>query len=164
MRTIRSALVSAAVALIVGAAPASARLVGPGHQTSWGKEGVSLEDYWIDSGQCSLRAYGVDLTGTAPARALIIASRMAENPATLEDAQRAMQFANPELQWDRAAKIMETELEMCLVERGYVKFRLTDRQADELEHLEKGSLERRRYLHSLASDPAVLAAQRVAES
>jgi len=146
------------------AAPASARMIGAGYKTSWGKAGVSLEDYWIDSSQCGFQAYNLDLTGTGPARVLIIASRMAENPISVEDAARARQFANEEVQWDRAASIMQSELDSCLIRRGYVKFKLTDSQADELAGLEKGSLERRRFLHSLASDPAVLAAQGVASS
>ncbi len=42
--------------------------------------------------------------------------------------------------------------------------RLTGEQYEMLEDLEQGSDERRAYLHGLASDPDVLAAQAVIES
>jgi hypothetical protein len=51
-----------------------------------------------------------------------------------------------------------------LAERGYVKFKLTKGQARQLKGLAAGSIERRRYLHGLASDPHVLAAQAIADS
>ena len=71
---------------------------------------------------------------------------------------------NPEVQWNRAATIMRQALEGCLAERGYVKFELTDEQYDMLRELQVGSLERRMYLHRLASDPEILAAQGLSES
>ena len=56
---------------------------------------------------------------------------------------------------------MEGVLERCLMERGYVKFELTDAQYRQLRKLEVGSLERRQYLHSLASDQTILETQAV---
>jgi len=47
----------------------------------------------------------------------------------------------------------------CLRKRGYVQFRLTEEQSAGLAKLQKGSDERRAYLHGLAADPAVLKAQ-----
>jgi hypothetical protein len=76
----------------------------------------------------------------------------------------AAQIARPEIQWQRAATILQDALEACLIERGYVKFELTGSQNRKLRKLEVGSLERRRYLHSLASDPDVLAAQAIERS
>jgi hypothetical protein len=150
--------------LILGGSPASAGRVGPGYEISWGKAGVSLEDYWIDSSECAHQAAAIDLTGTNPARALVIASRMMDNQNDFGDIQWAVRLAAPEIQWNRAATILRDGLEQCLTERGYVKFKLTKGQARHLKKLEAGSLERRQYLHGLASDSAVLKAQALADS
>jgi hypothetical protein len=52
------------------------------------------------------------------------------------------------VQWNRAATILRNELEDCLMERGYVKFELTDEQYGMLKGLEPGSDARREYLHA----------------
>jgi len=166
MRKVRpfAALVLGISLCALGSSPASANRVDPGHRMTWGKGGVSLEQYWIDSAECGHIAAATDLTGTPPARALVIASRMIDNQNGYEDVARALQFASPEVQWDRAARIMESALEACLIERGYVKFELTDGQYRTLKMYEVGTFERRAYLHSLASDPDVLATQAISES
>ena len=53
--------------------------------------------------------------------------------------------------------------ERCLVDRGYSRFRLTAEQQATLGRLKKGSPERHRFLHALASDPDVLASQRLSQ-
>jgi hypothetical protein len=151
--------IAASLALVLDGSTASARRVSPGDEVSWGKAGVSLEDYWIDSATCGHQAAAVDLSGTAPAKALVVASRQLDNWSDFESVQQALQLAAPAVQWDRAAAILRQELERCLTERGYVKFKLTRDQARHLDKLEAGSVDRRKYLHSLASDPAVLEAQ-----
>jgi hypothetical protein len=45
------------------------------------------------------------------------------------------------------------------MDRGYVRFRLTEDQRVALARLDKGSEERREFLYRLASNPDVLAAQ-----
>jgi hypothetical protein len=158
------ALLTGALSAVLATSPASARRVSPGNEISWGKAGVSLEEYWIDSGQCGHQAAAVDLTGTAPAEALVIASRRMDNWSDFDSIQSALRLAAPEVQWDRAATILQHELESCLTERGYVKFQLTKGQASQLKKLATGSLERRKYLYSLASDAAVLKAQALRDS
>lgn len=143
--------------------PAIAKRIDAGHQKSWGKADVSLEQYWIDSAECAHFAAETDLEGSDPARALVIASRMIDNQGAF-DIQGALRIAAPEIQWQRAASIMQGNLDACLTERGYVKFELTDSQYKRLRKLEAGSLERREYLHSLASDPEILAAQSLSEA
>ena len=150
--------------LVFASSAAMAARVSPGLKRSWGKNGVSLEDYWTDSAECAHNAAETDLEGTDPARALVIASRMIDNQNGYGDVATALRIAATEIQWKRAATIMERELESCLMERGYVKFQLTDEQYRKLRQLEVGSLERRRYLHSLASDPDVLAEQALTKS
>jgi hypothetical protein len=156
--------VAAALGLLLPASTASARRLGPGNDMSWGKAGVSLEDYWVDSATCGHQAAAIDLRGTAPAEALVLASRQMDNWSDFESIQQALRLAAPAVQWDRAATIMRHELETCLAQRGYVKFKLTKDQARRLRKLEIGSLERRKYLYSLASDPAVLQAQALRDS
>lgn len=165
MRRIRAtAALACTLALTLAGSPASAGRVRPEHQTSWGKAGVSLEQYWVDASVCGHEAAAMDLSDTPPAKALVLASRMIDNQTGYGDVEQAMRFAHPEVQWDRAGTIMRHELERCLTERGYAKFKLTKDQARRLKTLAPGSFERRKYLHELASDPAVLADQAVKDS
>ena len=155
-----------ATSLLSLGSPATAGRVSAGQQKSWGKDGVSLEQYWTDSAECAHVAADIDLEGTKPARALVFWTRLGNGnmaPNNYADIYMSARI-NPEVQWNRAAAIMREELESCLAGRGYVKFELTDEQDRRLDQLEVGSLERRSYLHSLASDPDVLAAQALMES
>ena len=167
---------SAFASLVLGIAAlslstsADARKITAGHHKSWGMEGVSLEQYAADSAECARTAAEMDLSGTAPAQALVLASRLYEtwwdphyNPL-MTGLSGIARIASPRVQWNRAATIMRNELEGCLMMRGYVKFELTDEQYDRLQDLEPGSDERRAYLHSLASDPDVLAEQGLSET
>ena len=165
MRRIRAiAVLVLGISLLAPGSPALADRIDAGHKKSWGKVGVTLEEYWIDSAQCAHIAADTDLEGTPPADALVLASRRIDNWSGYGDIAAALRMASPEIQWNRAATLMRRELEGCLTERGYMKFELTDRQYRKLRKLDAGSLERRTYLHSLASDPDILTAQALAES
>jgi len=145
--------------------PATAGRISAGHNKSWGMEGVSFEQYWADSADCAQAAADIDLEGSTPARALVFWTRLVDgNMGPNHLAHIPMPRFKPEVQWNRAATIMRDALEGCLADRGYVKFELTDEQDRQLDRLEAGSLDRRIYLHSLASDPEVLAAQALVES
>ena len=63
------------IALAATAALASAAAAANAPQTSWGKAGVSFDDYRSDATFCLREAAGLDLTGTEPANALVLASR-----------------------------------------------------------------------------------------
>jgi hypothetical protein len=158
-RTRTIATLAATLGLALWTGPASADQIAAGSDTSWGKAGVSLEDYWTDSATCGHQAAQIDLSGTAPGKALVIASRMSQDITESSAMITAARIGAPEIQWNRAATIMKRALESCLANRGYVKFKLTKGQSHHLKKLELGSLERRRYLYRLASDPAVLRAQ-----
>ena len=54
-------------------------------------------------------------------------------------------------------------LDHCLAAHGYRRFRLTDEQSRQLDRFDPRQPERQVYLHSLASDPQVLATQAVSE-
>lgn len=175
------------IAMAAAAGLASAAQGANAPQTSWGKAGVSFDDYRGDATICLREAAGIDLTGTEPANALVLASRRmaagqtndysssisgggykSPTPVTggldpvIEAANRMQQermAARPELRIRQAHDIMQRRLEHCLAGRGYHRFRLTDDQRRRLRHLPERASERQTYLHSLASDPQVLAAQ-----
>jgi hypothetical protein len=164
-RTVAFAALSFGLAaLSLGSSATAANRIAAGHRISWGKPGVSLEDYWTDSAQCGHEAADTDLANTDPGKALVYASRITDNATSAQGMAIATRLVNPEVQWNRAATIIQKELEKCLMERGYVKFRLTDGQAKKLSKFETGSLERRRYLHSLASNPDLLAKQALTDT
>ena len=174
-----------ALAATIGLAGAATAANAP--QTSWGKAGVSFDDYRSDATFCLRAAARTDLTGTEPANALVLASRRMATGQTndytptvggasgtgppttnsgfdpaIEAANRMQQermAARPELRIRQAHDILQRRLDACLAGRGYHRFRLTDDQRRQLRHYPERAAERQTYLHSLASDPRVLAAQ-----
>ena len=178
----RTLIALAAAATLAGAATAA-----NAPQTSWGKAGISFEDYRSDATFCLREAAGIDLTGTEPANALVLASRRmaagqtsdytptvgganSTGPSTtnsgfdpmIEAANRMQQermAARPELRIRQAHDIMQRRLDHCLAGRGYHRFRLTADQRSRLRQFPERAAERQTYLYSLASDPRVLAAQ-----
>jgi hypothetical protein len=172
-------LLPALALTVVLAAPSQARLVDPGYGRSWGKAGVPLDQYRADAVECGHRAAAVDLAGSDPAKALALATRIVENnpnaaALTLPDgtgasvdvmgaagaAPGALQAIDPARQIAKAGDLIEAALEQCLSRRGYSKFKLTCAQRKRLAKLAPGSDQRHAYLHSLASDPEVLARQK----
>ncbi|MBV9883748.1 MAG: hypothetical protein JO276_12140 [Sphingomonadaceae bacterium] len=175
------------IALVAAAVSAGAAAAANAPETSWGKAGVSFDDYRSDATFCLRMAAGTDLTGTEPANALVLASRRmatgqtndytpavgganGTGPSTvnsgfdpaIEAANRMQQeriAARPELRIRQARDILQLRLDHCLAGRGYHRFRLTDDQRRQLRHMPLRAPERQVYLHRLASDPQVLAAQ-----
>lgn len=84
------------------------------------------------------------------------ASRGIEQARQYEQVRRGIR---PERRMDELKQGMVAVVEDCLRDRGYVQFRLTDDQSEALSKFDKGSDERRQFLYSLASNPAVLDAQ-----
>jgi hypothetical protein len=156
----RTAIAAICLSMLV-AAPASARYVSAGAARSWGKPGVSLAAYREDAVACGRQAAALDVAGSDPAEALVLASRMIDNapdPATAVD---AMRIASPERNLLKVGDMLQAELDRCLAGRGYHKFKLTAAQRHRLTKLPLGSDARHAYLHSLASDADVLARQAV---
>jgi hypothetical protein len=175
------------IALAATAALATAAPAANAPQTSWGKAGVSFDDYRSDANFCVRQAAATDLTGTEPANALVLASRRmatgqtsdytptvgganSTGPSTtnsgfdpmIEAANRAQQermAARADLRIRQARDIMQRRLDHCLAGRGYHRFRLTDDQRRRLRRFPERAAERQTYLHSLASDPQILTAQ-----
>jgi len=166
------------VALALAPAPASAE---PRPVDSWGKAGVDLETYRDDSLECGLLGYYADVSETEQAQAFVRATRQMESidnpnytPSSATAAQatdmmviQARQYdqirrgIRPEKRMEELKLGLEGVVQQCLRERGYVQFRLTDAQREALSEFDRGSDERRAFLHSLASNPEIIASQPV---
>ena len=119
---------------------------------------------------------------SAPANALDAITTSGTVPATVDSnpmgpdttkaAAEATQYAaqqrhivesvRPDERSKSLKQLLVSKTEQCLVGRGYSKFELTEDQRHALRKLKAGSDERRAYLYSLASNPAVLQNQRIA--
>ena len=156
------AQIALAAALFVGGAAAAATRPA----LSWGKPGVSFEEYWAEATTCLRAAVATDLTGTEPAEALVLASRRVETALNADPwtVAQAIDAARPDLRIRQARDIIQARLDHCLEEHGYRRFRLTDAQRRQLNHFDRRQPERQVYLHSLASDPQILASQAVGET
>jgi hypothetical protein len=74
--------------------------------------------------------------------------------------QHIIESVRPDERMRNIKKTLIANDQSCLVQRGYSKFVLTDDQRHVLKKLKAGSDERRAYLYSLATNPAVLQGQR----
>lgn len=173
IKHIAAGLVALSLAGTAGAeAPTEKEL----RQTSWGKPGVSLEDYRVDAGVCAWRATNMDIAGTEPAKTMVKASRalghegLALMSYTTSEGQHQVVGAaigmrnvvdryRVDKQIDAVADMQYDALFGCLESRGYRRFQLTDEQARRLRKFKRGSLERHVYLHRLASDAEVVTRQ-----
>jgi hypothetical protein len=84
--------------------------------------------------------------------------RMAQLGARSEQIRASVR---PEMRMRELHAGLVSIVERCLESRGYSRFRLTREQQAQLRRLDKGSPERHRFLHMLASDTGVLASQRI---
>ena len=153
-----------ALASAAGLAGAAAAAHRPA--LTWGKPGVTYEEYRADATACLRAAAATDLTGTEPAEALVLASRRIETAMNSDpwSVAQATDAARPDLSIRQARDILQARLNHCLVAHGYHRFRLTDAQRRQLNHWNLRQPERQAYLHSLASDPQVLASQAFKET
>jgi len=150
--------------------PATA-LAAPTPSLSWGKPGVSLATYRAESVACAMRAYYTDLSDTKAAKSFVEGSRQIDaivnsgGDAMMKAAMigHAADAVRPEQRLQEARDYQYDLLAKCLIARGYHRFRLTDDQRLKLTKLKIGSEARHAYLHSLASNPSVLATQREAD-
>ena len=172
---IKHALLAAAVSLALTAAPAwAAEPID-----TWGKAGVSFEEYRDDAVTCGRTAHYADVSQTEHARAFAEATRRLEaaddhsmglaGATATDDAYRMAEIGarserirssvRPEKRLRELKAALVSIVERCLEERGYSRFRLTVEQQQALNRLQKGSPERHAYLHRLATDSGVLASQ-----
>jgi hypothetical protein len=169
---------------ILAAAPA---LSAPAPEESWGKAGITLEQYRQDSIECGLKGHYTDISNTDDAKAFVKASSQldtvttgastpmtvessATGPDTTNSVEQMAQYAarqqhivdsvRPDERYKSIKRTLVAQDEQCLIGRGYSKFVLTDDQRRALRKLKAGSDQRREYLYGLASNPTVLASQK----
>ncbi len=157
-----------AVACLLSAPLAAAQT----EATSWGKPGVSIDQYRTDAITCGRTGYYADVSGTDAAKVFKDATGQLEaNEADLTNATgprimdivtrsaRIVDGTRPEERMKDIDALMQAKVDDCLKVRGYVHFKLTDSQRKHLARLHLGSAERHIYLYQLATDPDVLKAQ-----
>jgi hypothetical protein len=160
----------------------------PAPSESWGKSGITLAQYRKDAIECGLQGYYTDISKTQDAKVFVDASKQldaitsggASSPMTVDSnplgpdsttaidqavrygaqQQHIVDNVRVDRRFDNIKKTLVSNDQQCLVKRGYSKFVLTDEQRKALRKLKAGSDQRRAYLYSLASDPAVLANQK----
>jgi hypothetical protein len=160
---------------------AGAQAIRHGSDISWGKAGVSFDEYRADGFACAVEAINLDIADTRAAQRLVAASSAlnaidnsrrsvpvsgapinatSSNVADFgADYGRVRDIYQPDRQFDAIESLQQQTLDACLIQRGYRQFRLTDDQKRRLRRLDRGSNERRAYLHSLAADAEVLQQQ-----
>lgn len=155
----RFSTLGALALLLAGTGAASAARQHRPPDWSWGKAGVSLDQYRADGIACARQAVAHDISGSDPAKAFQLATRLTDDETDPLAFARAGQMIGVDRQLAKVEDLQYALLERCLTALGYRPFRLTDAQRERLEELKAGSDARRAYLHSLAADPKVLAAQ-----
>ena len=171
MRRLAAAILLTAAAL---ATPVSSQPRPAPSDTSWGKPGVTFEDYRTDAILCARHAVDRDISDSDAARTMVAASRSVDNAAsgawvtppaptnqtpTMSpnlDINRTASTYRVDRQFRAISELQYATLADCLRQLGYRQFRLTEEQQRQLRRLRRGSDERRAYLHSLASSPEVL--------
>lgn len=163
------ALVCVGLLAALPAAPLSAART---EAVSWGKAGISIDQYRTDAITCGRAGYYADVSNTESAHVFKDATRQlqtnetdlanASGPRVLDIVARSAHIVDttnaPERMKDVGA-LMQAKVDDCLKGRGYVRFRLTPVQRRQLSRLHLGSAERHIYLYRLATDPDVLSAQ-----
>ena len=136
---------------------------------SWGKAGVSFEQYRSDSVECAREGYYLDVSGTEAAQVFRRASRMIDtneaggvNLDTAITTGHIVAGTQPEERMGEVRKLLQGTVDGCLIDRGYTPFELTKPQRAQLSRLKKGSPQRHAYLYKLSIDPEVLRSQAVA--
>jgi hypothetical protein len=134
--------------------------------TSWGKAGVSFEQYRTDAVTCGEAGYYRDVGDSKAAQAFVKGSRMIDTALNTAadpgiDVARIVEGVRPDVRMREVGALLMAGVEQCLVRLGYSRFLLTEEQREEAEKLKVGTPERHAFLHRLASDADVLARQRI---
>lgn len=150
---------------------------------SWGKPGITIEQYRRDAVECGRAGYYLDVSKTEAADVFKTATgQLGANEASLPSFAMLAQGGPPEERIAAAVAagdivgrsahivdgtrpreritavgaLMQDTVDGCLRERGYVRFRLTEAQRKQLGCRHLGSPARHAYLYELATNPAVL--------
>jgi hypothetical protein len=143
-------LASAALAAAFAASPAAAR-------DSWGKANVGFAEYRTDADQCSSAAFDAKLSMGPVDRVIRAATPLQADIYTWAMSRQILIHGVTVT----VAEQLQGAVDRCLIDRGYQRFHLTGAQERQLGRFRRGTMERAHYLHGLAADPAVMAAQAV---
>lgn len=150
----------------------------PAPIVSWGKPGVAFDDYRQDSIMCGKRGAATSMKGRSEFNAVMLGLSRQDTdidigrslPPSLSREEPTQKLARdyalngaksrPEPRVKSLQAFLEENVRTCLSEKGYVRFALTPDQAAALAKHKKGSDERFRFLHALASSETVLRQQR----
>src|SRR3546814_318946 len=125
--------------LILAASAASAATQHRPPRWSWGKAAVSMAQYRADSIACAQQTVAHDISGSDPARAFQLATRLTDDETDPLEYQRAGQMIGVDRQIAKVKDMQYAMLERCLTALGYRPFTLTDAQRDRLTELAPGS-------------------------
>ncbi|MCW3845703.1 hypothetical protein OF829_00515 [Sphingomonas sp. LB-2] len=168
----RVAILAAATALLFAPAALAGERVP---EYSWGKLGISFDQYRRDAVECGRRGAYRDVSNTDAARVFKRATSQLQSNESIIGADtspdvmlsthiisaRIVEGTRPEKRIGEVRVYMEEAMNACLAERGYTRFRLTREQRRRLGHLRYGTPARHQYLFSLATDPEILSKQAV---
>ncbi len=166
----------ALIASLAALPPAALHAHPPEPMTSWGEAGVAFDTYRADAVECGREGYFRDVSGSEAAKVFKDASRQFENsetalgrPARTGDlnrvgninarSQQIVSGTRPRERMREVAGVLNGTVAACLTKRGYVRFTLTEAQEKALKAYPAETEARHNFLHALASDAKVLAAQ-----
>ena len=164
---------------------ATSAAAAPAPNESWGKAGVTFDQYRQDAVECGREGYYLDISETADAKEFVKASRQLDtlngmaspttnnvnpngqvSPNSVDQAarfaatqQHIIENVRPDQRFRNLQQTLQSTTDNCLIKRGYSRFSLTDDQRRRLRKLKVGSEERHAYLFRLASDPTILTKQ-----
>ena len=161
---------------IVGAlAATSAQAATP--TTSWGKPGTSREVFEGGARDCMVKAARRDVAGDNQTRAYRRGFEVLErennmppmptpdDPTFVRSERQVLlrRMYRQDQQVDSLQARLQSEVDACLVQAGYVRFALTREQERQVRRLRPGSEPRKRYLYTLGSDRRIVEAQKIAD-
>lgn len=138
-------------------------------EVSWGRADVPFDVYRTDAIACGRLGANIDIEDQPATAAFVAAERLNDRnlnaPLTNADTIREQALIRQLLSSEkRIAELQNVHLsatEQCLIRLDYRRFILTKDQTRALRRFQPGTAARHAYLHSLASDTAVLASQAV---
>lgn len=122
---------------------------------SWGKPGVTFDQYRADSVECAKIGYFRDVSQDEPGKRFITGFTAADN--NLNGGGDASDWINsilrtqPDRQKRRLHAIQVGDVERCLAGKGYSRFLLSRGEVKMLKRHPRGSEARHRYMHQLAA-------------
>ncbi|WP_428969650.1 hypothetical protein ACQR50_02260 [Sphingomonas sp. Xoc002] len=143
---------------------------------SWGRPGASREAFDGGSRACMLQAARRDVAGDEATKRYVRGAAVLDRESnvapivptddTFDISTRQMLLRRayaPDRQVDALQSQLQSEVDRCLVQSGYVRFALTREQTRTLRRYRPGSEQRKAYLYTLGSDARIVTAQKVAD-